>query len=248
MAGMFACLSMNERAFSSLESHGLLLSSNWKQFLSAGLVGVEVSLFLSPFELIRIQGQNKGKGGIIAASKYVMGLNHDRSTRGLVSILSRGMSATMLRETKYSAGQFFLVGWIERQIQSWRPPVPTVVLADKASSVRSSFSSASEAYSSPWTAIGTKIVSAMLGGFACTIVSHPDDVIKTRMQTHLSDSPKYASYSSYMATGREIVRNEGFAALYKGALFRCCLRVPLGLSVVLLTSTWSRPEIQRILE
>jgi len=82
MAGMFACLSLNERAFTYMEvSQGLLLGPGWKQLLSAGLVGVEVSLLLSPFELIRIQGQNKGKGGLIAASKYVVGLNHDRSVR-----------------------------------------------------------------------------------------------------------------------------------------------------------------------
>ena len=68
---------------------------------------------------------------------------------------------------------------------------------------------------------------------ACT---NPIDVIKTRMQTHLRGSPRYADYSSYWATGRCIVRQEGWAALFNGALIRCALRVPLGLSVIMVSS------------
>lgn len=268
MAGMFACLSLNDHAFSWLEaSQGHTLNTSHKQLLAAGLVGVEVSLLLSPFELVRIQGQNKGKGGLFAASRYVAGLNHDPSLRGFFRTFGRGLTPTMLREMKYSAGQFFLVGWIEKQIHAWTasrsssvissPIVLAASLSTPSSSSRLSFTSPLDSsvskfpppITSPkYEGLGTKIFSAMLGGFVCTIVSHPDDVIKTRMQTHLIDSPKYSRYSSYIATWKDIVRNEGFGALYKGALFRCCLRVPLGLSVVLITSNWSRPQIQRLFE
>ena len=40
------------------------------------------------------------------------------------------------------------------------------------------------------------------GGAACTIVSHPDDVIKTRMQTHLRGSPHFGTYAGYWNTGK----------------------------------------------
>jgi hypothetical protein len=47
------------------------LSEDTRALLSAGAVGVEISFLLTPLELVRIQGQNKGKGGIIAASRHV---------------------------------------------------------------------------------------------------------------------------------------------------------------------------------
>ena len=76
-------------------------------------------------------------------------------------------------------------------------------------------------------------------------VSHPDDVIKTRMQTHLRGSPMHDCYASYTATGLHILRTEGLGALFHGAAFRCLLRVPAGLSVIIVFSSALRERIAR---
>merc|ERR1711971_182991 len=81
-----------------------------------------------------------------------------------------------------------------------------------------------------------QIISAATCGFLCTIISHPDDVVKTRMQTHLVDSSKFGLYNSYSGTMMYLIRNEGTSSLFRGWIFRCCIRVPLGLSVIVCSS------------
>ena len=67
--------------------------------------------------------------------------------------------------------------------------------------------------------------------------------IKTRMQTHLRGTPSYATYPTYVATGLNVLRHEGVGALFNGAAFRCLLRVPLGLSVILVSGQWMRARL-----
>ena len=81
------------------------------------LVGVEVSLLLSPLEMVRIQGQNCGKGGLLSASRAV-------AATGGLGVWGRGMTATMNREAKYCMGQFFLCDQIAQAVAflSAHPP------------------------------------------------------------------------------------------------------------------------------
>ena len=69
--------------------------------------------------------------------------------------------------------------------------------------------------------------------------------IKTRMQTHLRGTPSYANYPTYVATGLHVLRHEGVGALFNGAAFRCLLRVPMGLSVIIVSGTMMREEAER---
>ncbi|RPH12711.1 MAG: hypothetical protein CBC49_007735, partial [Alphaproteobacteria bacterium TMED89] len=64
MASMFALNAFNNKLLSWFEG----TSETAKELASAALVGVEVSVLLSPLEMLRIQGQNCGKGGLISAS------------------------------------------------------------------------------------------------------------------------------------------------------------------------------------
>ena len=63
------------------------------------------------------------------------------------------------------------------------------------------------------------------------------------MQTHLRGSPGFATYPSYLATGRHVLATEGLGALFNGAAFRCLLRVPLGLSVIIVSGSWARARL-----
>lgn len=88
--------------------------------------------------------------------------------------------------------------------------------------------------------LGSQIVGAVLGGIACTVVSHPDDVIKTRMQTHMRGSAGHQTYATFAGSLLHVWKSEGHGALFKGAAFRCLLRVPLGLSVIIVSGNWMR--------
>ena len=215
MASMFALNAFNNKLLSWFEG----TSETAKELASAALVGVEVSVLLSPLEMLRIQGQNCGKGGLISASRAVLAtIPANSGLLGFWHAATRGMTATMHREAKYTMGQFWLCAKISEMVAGGD--------------------------SSP--GLGAQIAGAVLGGMACTVVSHPDDVIKTRMQTHLQGaSPEYAKYSTFAGSGRHIWTAEGLSALYKGAAFRCLLRVPLGLSVIIVSGNWLREAAEK---
>ena len=100
MACMFAFNALNSRL---LDKFGLR-EGVAGEVAGAALVGVEVSLMLSPLEMVRIQGQNCGKGGLVSASRAV-GASAGPGVRGWWHAWTRGMTATMHRESKYTIGQ-----------------------------------------------------------------------------------------------------------------------------------------------
>jgi len=61
------------------------LSEPSKEILSALFVGVEASLLLSPLELVRIQGQNVGRGGLLKAGRFVV---HELGIAGMMKRVS----------------------------------------------------------------------------------------------------------------------------------------------------------------
>lgn len=221
MALMFAFDAANKRLLNALRPEGSG-SPVLTQLVSAGLVGLEVSLLLSPLEMVRIQGQNCGKGGLLEATRAVLATAAvPSSPLSQLATLSRGLPATSQREIKYCLGQFFLCEQI------------AAAVAERTGG----------GDGAPPT-MGAQIVGAVAGGAACTIVSHPDDVIKTRMQTHLRGSPHFGTYTGYWSTGRHIAQQEGVArGLLKGAFIRCALRVPLGLSVIMISSQAMRAAV-----
>lgn len=217
MAFMFMSHTLNQRL---LRMVGADPEADTTIALSAALVGVEASTFLAPLEMIRCQGQNMGKGGIISATRYIASLDH--SPWGKISTFSRGMVPTINREVKYCLGLFFLQGWLDCQLR--------YLLQFEEGS------------------ISTQIVAASTSGCLCCLLSHPDDVIKTRMQTHIKkESAEYKKFSGYFATGKVIIQQEGIRYLYRGWVWRCLIRVPMGNPVVILSANWFRPHFENTL-
>lgn len=227
MASMFAFSAFNTQLLSRLGGASDPSTETAKDLASAALVGVEVSLLLSPLEMVRIQGQNAGKGGLLSASRAVAATARGGGLSGWWSAWTRGMTATMNREAKYCMGQFFLCA----KISEW--------VSARLSGVGHEGSSAAA------ETVSSQVAGAVLGGMACTVISHPDDVIKTRQQTHLRGSAMFASYESFLGTGAHVARKEGIGALLRGAAFRCLLRVPLGLSVIIVSGGWMRERAER---
>jgi len=224
---MFFFNSLNNHALKAIEDYnGTSLSCDARALLSSAAVGVQVSLLLAPLELVRIQGQNQNKGGLLEASRHVASVAREGGVSLSVSFC-RGMTATMHRESKYCMGQFFLCSWVERQLRA--------ALADE--------SRPNGGEEEAGSGLGLRVVSAMGSGFVCTILSHPDDVVKTRMQTHITKgTPEFEAYRSYTQTIRTVVKEEGFRGLWRGAFFRCVIRVPLGLTVIAVVSSHVRPH------
>ena len=238
MASMFAFNAVNSRLLTQLG-----LGGDQKELTSAALVGVEVSLMLSPLEMVRIQGQNAGKGGLLSASRAVSATAQSRGHLGLWHAWTRGMTATMHRETKYCAGQFFLCAKISEWAQNAleQPSARHRSCADRGDASCSCGDAGAPSHvSSPSPSLRAQVCGAVLGGIACTVISHPDDVIKTRMQTHLRGAPQYSSYATFAGSAKHIVSSEGLGALYRGSAIRCLLRVPLGLSVISVSGSWMR--------
>ena len=65
------------------------------------------------------------------------------------------------------------------------------------------------------------------------------------MQTHLKVSPLHSTYSTFAGSLAHILKTEGLGALYRGAAFRCLLRVPMGLSVIIVSGSIMREEAER---
>jgi hypothetical protein len=188
-----------------------LLSPVGREVASALFVGVEASLLLSPLELVRIQGQNRGKGGLLSASRFTL------EAIGIKGLLSTGMHACMQREAKYCLGQFAAIGAASRALDEWaesRREKDSGSLSTQSSTSSSSLSQVREVSSdavssggggggggggsSGPVAVLARVLhespdlrvacSSVMVGVMCTVVSHPDDVIKTRQQTRLATS------------------------------------------------------------
>mmetsp|Transcript_79697 Transcript_79697/g.155963 ORF Transcript_79697/g.155963 Transcript_79697/m.155963 type:complete len:358 (-) Transcript_79697:294-1367(-) len=274
MACMFGFHSLNRWALNELfppeSSSSATSSATAREAASALFVGVEASLLLSPLELIRIQGQNKGKGGLVAASRFAV------ATIGLKGLLTTGMHACMQREAKYCLGQFAAIGAASQALSEWALRNSPHGLGDGGGGGGSvQVEAFDEAANGSWScsALSSRLASTLHSnpdlrtaccsvavGVLCTVVSHPDDVVKTRQQTRLASSSAARAvaslskwgvannpYQSYASALRHVVATEGSLALFKGATWRCCVRVPLGLTVINFVHPRIRPHVDAAL-
>ena len=124
----------------------------------------------------------------------------------------------MQREAKYCIGQFALIGAVSSQLAVWSNE------HKRSSQMAARLSEHSE----------LRILLASISvGFMCTIISHADDVVKTRQQTRMAiPGRETGPYRSYVSSIRHVATTEGVTGLLNGWVWRCCLRVPLGLALV----------------
>ena len=185
--------------------------------------------------------------------------------------MTTGMHACMQREAKYCVGQFALIGAVSSAIAEWAAArrfegsasaaatTTTTTTTTTTATAAGAASSSLDASPSMLSSVGIAtlldesldlrtLLSSISVGFLCTIISQPDDVVKTRQQTRIA-GPSAASaapstsaaaagnaslspYRSYWGSITHVASTEGAHALWRGAFWRCCVRVPLGLSVI----------------
>lgn len=69
-----------------------------------------------------------------------------------------------------------------------------------------------------------QIIAGLLAGAAMTVVSNPLDLVKTRIQTQLSEEGKYRNMLQGLRT---VVREEGYVAFLRGMVPKVVSRAPL---------------------
>ncbi|KAK7721517.1 hypothetical protein SLS57_005197 [Botryosphaeria dothidea] len=174
--------------------------------LTGATAGATESFVVVPFELVKIRLQDKAQAG-----KYTGMLDCVSKIikhEGPLT-LYQGLESTMWRHILWNAGYFGCIF----QVRALLPKA-----ADKGSQIRND------------------LVSGAIGGTVGTIVNTPLDVVKSRIQ----NSPKVAGtvpkYNWAWPAVGTVMKEEGFAALYKGFLPKV-LRLGPGGGILLVVYT-----------
>jgi len=174
--------------------------------LTGATAGATESFVVVPFELVKIRLQDKAQAG-----KYngmIDAVTKIVRQEGILT-LYQGLESTMWRHILWNAGYFGCIF----QVKAIMPPAK-----DQQSRVLND------------------LISGAIGGTVGTIVNTPMDVVKSRIQ----NSPKIAGsvrkYNWAWPSLAVVLKEEGFAALYKGFLPKV-LRLGPGGGILLVVFT-----------
>ena len=174
--------------------------------LTGASAGATEAFVVVPFELVKIRLQDRASAG-----KYTGPANAVAQIikqEGPLALYN-GLESTMWRHILWNAGYFGIIF----QVKSWLPKAD-----NKTQQMRND------------------LVAGAFGGTVGTILNTPMDVVKSRIQ----NSPKVAGsipkYNWAWPALRIVMREEGFAALYKGFLPKV-LRLGPGGGILLVVYT-----------
>lgn len=156
--------------------------------LTGASAGATESFVVVPFELIKIRLQDK-----VSASKYngpVDVLLKTVKNEGLLALYT-GLESTMWRHILWNAGYFGCIHQVRQ-------------LLPKAETKKGQMAS--------------DIVAGSVGGTVGTILNTPMDVVKSRIQNTTKVAGVTPKYNWAWPALGTVMREEGFAALYKGFL------------------------------
>jgi len=174
--------------------------------LTGATAGATESLVVVPFELVKIRLQDKAQ-----AHKYKGMLDVVRQTVAQVGVLAmyNGLEATAWSHILWNAGYFGCIF----QVRTLLPKA-----SDKASQIRND------------------LISGAIGGTVGTVLNTPMDVIKSRIQNSPRVAGSVPKYNWAWPSLGIVMREEGFAALYKGFLPKV-LRLGPGGGILLVVFT-----------
>lgn len=174
--------------------------------LTGASAGATEAFVVVPFELVKIRLQDRASAG-----KYTGPANAVAQIikqEGPLALYN-GLESTMWRHILWNAGYFGIIF----QVKSWLPKAE-----DKTHQMRND------------------LVAGSIGGTVGTLLNTPMDVVKSRIQ----NSPKVAGsipkYNWAWPALGTVMREEGFAALYKGFLPKV-LRLGPGGGILLVVYT-----------
>jgi len=86
---------------------------------------------------------------------------------------------------------------------------------------------------------GTKLASSAVSGFSCAFASLPFDLIKSRLMNMKVDATGKLPYNGVLDCGVQIIRKEGFLALWKGFFTYYCRCAPHAMITMLLVEQFT---------
>ncbi|KAI1848895.1 hypothetical protein JX265_001226 [Neoarthrinium moseri] len=174
--------------------------------LTGASAGATESFVVVPFELVKIRLQNKASASLYSGPLDVV--SKTIKNEGIFALYN-GLESTMWRHVLWNAGYFGVIF----QVRGLLPEATT-----KKGKVTND------------------LISGAIGGTVGTILNTPMDVVKSRIQ----NSPKVAGtvpkYNWAWGACGTVMKEEGFAALYKGFLPKV-LRLGPGGGILLVVYT-----------
>ena len=176
--------------------------------LTGASAGATEAFVVVPFELVKIRLQDRASAGKYTGSMdAVMKIIRKEGPLALYN----GLESTMWRHILWNAGYFGIIFQIKELL-------PKVAPGDKATQIRND------------------LIAGATGGTVGTILNTPMDVVKSRIQNSPKISGSVPKYNWAWPALGTVLREEGFAALYKGFLPKV-LRLGPGGGILLVVYT-----------
>lgn len=184
---------------------------------SGAIARVAVGFLLSPITIVkaRFESSHFSKDAYPSLSKALAQIYTQEGVRGLF----RGFSATAMRDAPYAGIYLASYEKCKHTLGSWemaggRGSGSTLVISGSGEST----SKQDIIASSP---LMTFIVAGLIAGALATLLTHPFDIIKTRLQTSPDILTSTSKTAGMLITARDIVRVDGMGAFLDGLGLRC---------------------------
>ena len=176
--------------------------------LTGASAGATEAFVVVPFELVKIRLQDRASAGKYTGSMDAV-LKIIRQEGPLA--LYNGLESTMWRHILWNAGYFGIIFQVKELL-------PKLTPGDKATQIRND------------------LIAGATGGTVGTMLNTPMDVVKSRIQNSPKISGSIPKYNWAWPAVGTVLREEGFAALYKGFLPKV-LRLGPGGGILLVVYT-----------
>lgn len=176
--------------------------------LTGATAGATEAFVVVPFELVKIRLQDRASAG-----KYSGMLDVVRkivATEGPLALYN-GLESTLWRHILWNAGYFGCIFQIRAQLPAPEP-------GNKSQQTRND------------------LIAGTVGGIAGTLLNTPMDVVKSRIQNSPKVAGQVPKYNWAWPAVGTVMKEEGFAALYKGFLPKV-LRLGPGGGILLVVFT-----------
>jgi solute carrier family 25 protein 38 len=187
----------------------------WKTLLAGGLSRSLSATLLCPLSVLKTRYEAQvidQRQGVFGALVEVY---KKERFRGLFS----GLVPTIVRDAPYSASYFLIYLRVRESLSS-------LVSPDNISKLSPTLNASYSPSEHHMITMSVSFVAGLVGGFAATFLTQPQDVIKTRMQLRVYAINQAQRKASILETISLIYREEGLSGFFRGALprfFKRCL-------------------------
>lgn len=169
--------------------------NQWQSIVTGMMSGMTEACVVVSFELVKVRMQDAASAGRYSGTMdCVLKIMKEEGPLAFF----RGLEATLWRHAAWNGGYFGVIHGVKEQLKSMH------TLTEKQTTLSAN------------TVLMDNLIAGTIGGTVGTILNTPFDVAKTRIQN--SSAVGGASPQYTLTVLKQIARNEGLSALYKGFL------------------------------